>query len=248
MLNRSWIVTVRETIARLSPSIVLSFISEDGARPGHARLPRPGDGRVLRPEAVPPPPRRRRRDTGRERRPVAGLRVRSTCWPSTRRCWRHQSKSRRGRSATDSEPRGPTSIRGTNSPTRRGRTRSSKGRTAAASPTRCSKNRSPCRWSSPAARPTTASGEPQSVRLVAAAKALSWERERQVERRLRGVPIYGVVREIELTTRRTGDYRRAPGPPNPSTARRRGRRTAPSANPASTRSPAGRERDRSRAS
>jgi len=50
--------------------------------------------------------------------------------------------------------------------------------------------------------------EPQSVRLVAAAKALSWERERQVERAYAEYPAYGVVREIELTTRRTGDYRR----------------------------------------
>ena len=51
--------------------------------------------------------------------------------------------------------------------------------------------------------------EPQSVRLVAAAKALSWEYEESVERAYAEYPSYGVVREIELTTRRTGAYRRA---------------------------------------
>ncbi|MBV0925717.1 hypothetical protein KTS45_16050 [Halomicroarcula limicola] len=51
--------------------------------------------------------------------------------------------------------------------------------------------------------------EPQSVRLVAAAKALSWERERAVERAYAEYPAHGVVREIDLTVRRTGVYRRA---------------------------------------
>lgn len=51
--------------------------------------------------------------------------------------------------------------------------------------------------------------EPQSVRLVAAAKALSWERERSVERAYAEYPSRGVIREIALTTRRTGAYRRA---------------------------------------
>lgn len=51
--------------------------------------------------------------------------------------------------------------------------------------------------------------EPQSVRLVAAAKALAWEREQPVERAYAEYPTHGVIREIELTTRRTGDYRRA---------------------------------------
>lgn len=51
--------------------------------------------------------------------------------------------------------------------------------------------------------------EPQSVRLVAAAKALSWERETPVERAVAEYPAYGVVREIELTTRRKAAYRRA---------------------------------------
>ena len=51
--------------------------------------------------------------------------------------------------------------------------------------------------------------EPQTVRLVAAAKALSWERERDVERAFAEYPAHGVVREVELTARRTGLYRRA---------------------------------------
>ena len=51
--------------------------------------------------------------------------------------------------------------------------------------------------------------EPQSVRLVAAAKALSWERERPVKRTVAEYPAYGVVREIEVTARRSGRYRRA---------------------------------------
>jgi len=51
--------------------------------------------------------------------------------------------------------------------------------------------------------------EPQSVRAVAAAKALSWEREEAVERAFVEYPAYGTVREIELTTRRKAAYRRA---------------------------------------
>ncbi len=51
--------------------------------------------------------------------------------------------------------------------------------------------------------------EPQSVRLVAAAKALAWERERPIERAYAEYPAHGVIREVELTTRRTGAYRRA---------------------------------------
>ena len=51
--------------------------------------------------------------------------------------------------------------------------------------------------------------EPQSVRLVAAAKALSWERKGAVERAVAEYPAYGVVREIEVTARRSGQYRRA---------------------------------------
>ncbi|QSG04481.1 CRISPR-associated protein Cas4 [Halapricum desulfuricans] len=51
--------------------------------------------------------------------------------------------------------------------------------------------------------------EPQSVRLVAAALALSWERERSVERAFAEYPAYGVIREIELSARRRSQYRAA---------------------------------------
>ena len=51
--------------------------------------------------------------------------------------------------------------------------------------------------------------EPQTVRLVAAAKALSWERERSVERAIAEYPAHGVVREVAMTARRRGTYRRA---------------------------------------
>jgi CRISPR-associated exonuclease Cas4 len=51
--------------------------------------------------------------------------------------------------------------------------------------------------------------EPQSVRLVAAAKALSWERETGVERVFAEYPAHGVVRAVELTTRRKAAYREA---------------------------------------
>lgn len=50
---------------------------------------------------------------------------------------------------------------------------------------------------------------PQSVRLVAAAKALSWERETPVERAFAEYSAHGVVREIPLTTRRKAAYREA---------------------------------------
>ncbi|WP_276299592.1 CRISPR-associated protein Cas4 [Halorussus lipolyticus] len=51
--------------------------------------------------------------------------------------------------------------------------------------------------------------EPQSVRAVAAAKALSWETEEQVERAFVEYPTHGVIREIRLNVRRKGAYRRA---------------------------------------
>lgn len=57
--------------------------------------------------------------------------------------------------------------------------------------------------------PDTGVWEPQSVRLVAAAKALSWEREQPVETAVAEYPAYGVVRSVELTTRRTAAYREA---------------------------------------
>lgn len=50
---------------------------------------------------------------------------------------------------------------------------------------------------------------PQSVRAVAAAKALAWERETPVETAFVEYPTYGIVRRIELTTRRKALYRRA---------------------------------------
>lgn len=51
--------------------------------------------------------------------------------------------------------------------------------------------------------------EAQSVRAVAAAKALSWEHEQSVERAFVEYPAHGIVREIDLTTRRKADYRHA---------------------------------------
>jgi len=51
--------------------------------------------------------------------------------------------------------------------------------------------------------------QPQSVRLVAAAKALAWERETTVERAFAEYPAHGVVREVALDTRRTAQYREA---------------------------------------
>lgn len=51
--------------------------------------------------------------------------------------------------------------------------------------------------------------KPQVVRAVAMAKALAWERETPVERAFVEYPTYGVVREFELTARRTGQFRRA---------------------------------------
>jgi CRISPR-associated exonuclease Cas4 len=50
---------------------------------------------------------------------------------------------------------------------------------------------------------------PQSVRLVAAAKALSWERETAVERALAEYPTHGVIREIDIGPRRSAQYRAA---------------------------------------
>ena len=59
------------------------------------------------------------------------------------------------------------------------------------------------------APPETGVWEPHTVRAVAMAKALAWERERRVERAFVEYPTHGVVRELELTARRTGLYRRA---------------------------------------
>jgi CRISPR-associated exonuclease Cas4 len=69
---------------------------------------------------------------------------------------------------------------------------------------------------------------PQSVAAVAAAKALSWEREREVDRAFVEYPAHGVVRAVDLTTRRTAAYRRTlravrsmDGPPARLTDRRK---------------------------
>ncbi len=51
--------------------------------------------------------------------------------------------------------------------------------------------------------------EPQTVRTVAAAKALSWEHDCPVERGFVEYPAYGIVRELRLGTRRKATYRRA---------------------------------------
>ena len=51
--------------------------------------------------------------------------------------------------------------------------------------------------------------EPQSVHAVAAAKALAWEHQQRVERVWLEYPAYGVIRSVELTTRRKARYRRA---------------------------------------
>ncbi|WP_336360386.1 CRISPR-associated protein Cas4 [Haladaptatus sp. ZSTT2] len=50
---------------------------------------------------------------------------------------------------------------------------------------------------------------PQTVHAVAAAKALSWERETPVERAFVEYPTHGIVREVCLTTRKKATYRRA---------------------------------------
>jgi CRISPR-associated exonuclease Cas4 len=51
--------------------------------------------------------------------------------------------------------------------------------------------------------------EPQAVRAVGIAKALAWEREREIERALVEYPAVGVVREVRLTLRKKAAYRSA---------------------------------------
>ncbi|EMA71118.1 CRISPR-associated protein Cas4 [Halorubrum distributum] len=51
--------------------------------------------------------------------------------------------------------------------------------------------------------------EPQAVRAVGLAKALAWEREREIERALVEYPAVGVVREVRLTLRKKAAYREA---------------------------------------
>lgn len=74
--------------------------------------------------------------------------------------------------------------------------------------------------------PETGVWEPQSVRLVAAAKAPAWERERSIDRAFAEYPAHGVVRAVPLTTRRRAAYREAvavadaiDGPPSRTTNR-----------------------------
>ena len=50
---------------------------------------------------------------------------------------------------------------------------------------------------------------PQSVRLMAAAKALSWERETAVDTVYAEYPAYGIVRRVDVDARRTAAYREA---------------------------------------
>lgn len=51
--------------------------------------------------------------------------------------------------------------------------------------------------------------EPHAVRAVALAKALAWEREREISRALVEYPAVGTVRTVRLTARRAGRYREA---------------------------------------
>jgi CRISPR-associated exonuclease Cas4 len=62
---------------------------------------------------------------------------------------------------------------------------------------------------SPGEPPENGVWEPQSVRAVAVAKAVAWERGREVPRALVEYPSVGAVREVRLTTRNKAAYRRA---------------------------------------
>jgi CRISPR-associated exonuclease Cas4 len=62
---------------------------------------------------------------------------------------------------------------------------------------------------SPGEPPDRGVWEPQRVRAVAAAKALSWERGATVERTLVEYPAHGVVRTVRATTRNRAAYRKA---------------------------------------
>lgn len=50
---------------------------------------------------------------------------------------------------------------------------------------------------------------PQSARLVAAAKALSWEEETAIDTVYAEYPAYGVIRRVDVDARRTAAYREA---------------------------------------
>lgn len=62
---------------------------------------------------------------------------------------------------------------------------------------------------SPGRPPEHGVWEPHTVQAVAAAKALAWEHQQSVETAIVEYPAYGVVRRIDLTTRRKALYRRA---------------------------------------
>lgn len=51
--------------------------------------------------------------------------------------------------------------------------------------------------------------KPQSARLIAAAKALAWERETAIEAVYAEYPAYGVIRRIDVDARRSAAYREA---------------------------------------
>ena len=57
--------------------------------------------------------------------------------------------------------------------------------------------------------PETGVWHPQSVRLMAVAKALAWETETDIDRVFAEYPVHGVVREVPVDTRRTAEYREA---------------------------------------
>ena len=62
---------------------------------------------------------------------------------------------------------------------------------------------------SPGTPPEQGVWEPHSVWATAAAKALSWERETQIQRAYVEYPAHGVVRSVRMTTRRKATYRKA---------------------------------------
>ncbi|WP_227133995.1 CRISPR-associated protein Cas4 [Halorubellus salinus] len=62
---------------------------------------------------------------------------------------------------------------------------------------------------SPGKPPEQGVWEPHAVWAVAAAKALSWERETRVDEVIVEYPAYGVVRRVRLTTRKKARYREA---------------------------------------
>ena len=62
---------------------------------------------------------------------------------------------------------------------------------------------------SPGRPPDDGVWRPQTVKAVAAAKALAWERQAPVRRAYLEYPAHGVVRTVELTARRKAAYRAA---------------------------------------